>query len=116
MTGLAFEQSGPEIREGQPVSHVCDPDGQQHGGGRSHPGGQGSHPLLPQHQDHALPEPGRPVEVLTQRHPAHTVAAQRRSASPTGRSTNAVLMLGQRRRRWTNIKTALDQHLVFAGL
>ena len=25
-------------------------------------------------------------------------------------------MLGQRRRRWTNIKTALSQRLVFAGL
>ena len=29
--------------------------------------------------------------------------------------TNAGLMLGQRRRRWPNIKTALVQYLVFAG-
>ena len=33
----------------------------------------------------------------------------------TTRWTNADLMLGQRRRRWTNIKTALVQRLVFAG-
>ena len=28
---------------------------------------------------------------------------------------NAVLMLGQRRRRWSNISTALTQCIVFAG-
>ena len=31
-------------------------------------------------------------------------------------SPNAVSMLGQRRRRWTNIETALGQCLAFAGL
>ena len=30
------------------------------------------------------------------------------------RSSNVVLMLGRRRRRWANIKTALDERLVFA--
>ena len=29
---------------------------------------------------------------------------------------DAGLMLGQRQRRWANIKRALGQHLVFAGL
>ena len=33
-----------------------------------------------------------------------------------GHWTNAGLMLGQRRRRWPNIKTTLFQRLVFAGL
>ena len=32
----------------------------------------------------------------------------------TRHSPNAVLMLGQRRRRWTNIKTALERYLAFA--
>ena len=30
--------------------------------------------------------------------------------------SNAVLMLGQRRRRWTNIKTALDKHVLLVDL
>ena len=34
----------------------------------------------------------------------------------TGRSINADLMLGQRRRRWANIKSALDERPVFAGM
>ena len=34
----------------------------------------------------------------------------------TRRGTNAVLLLGQRRRRWTNIKTVLIQRFVFARL
>ena len=29
--------------------------------------------------------------------------------------SNVVLMFGQRRRRWPNIKTTLDQHVVFVG-
>ena len=33
----------------------------------------------------------------------------------TTRSSDVVLMLGQRRRRWPNVKTTLDQRLVFAG-
>ena len=33
----------------------------------------------------------------------------------TGRSINVVLMLGQRRRRWANIKTTLVKRPVFAG-
>ena len=34
----------------------------------------------------------------------------------TTRWSNDVLMLGQRRRRWTNIKTSLLQRVVFAGV
>ena len=34
----------------------------------------------------------------------------------TRRWTNAVLMLGQRRRRWANINTTLGHRLVFAVL
>ena len=33
----------------------------------------------------------------------------------TTRLTNAGLMLGQRRRRWTNIKLALVKRVVFSG-
>ena len=33
----------------------------------------------------------------------------------TGHSPNAVSMLGQRRRRWANIETALGECPVFAG-
>ena len=33
----------------------------------------------------------------------------------TSHSSNAVLMLAHRLRRWTNIETALDECLVFAG-
>ena len=33
----------------------------------------------------------------------------------TGRSSSVVLMLGQRRRRWANIKTTLVKCPVFAG-
>ena len=32
-----------------------------------------------------------------------------------GRSLNIVLMLGQRLRRWPNIKTSLGQYLIFLG-
>ena len=32
-----------------------------------------------------------------------------------GRSLNGVLMLGQRLRRWPNIKTSLGQYLIFLG-
>ena len=34
----------------------------------------------------------------------------------TGHSPDAVLMLGQRRRRWANIETALGENPVFVGL
>ena len=34
----------------------------------------------------------------------------------TGRLTDAVLMLDQRRKRWANIKTALVKRPMFAGL
>ena len=33
----------------------------------------------------------------------------------TGRSTDVVSMLDQRRRRWPNIETTLDERLVIAG-
>ena len=38
-----------------------------------------------------------------------------RHPASTRRWSNADLMLGQRRRRWTSIKSSLDQCLVFAG-
>ena len=41
--------------------------------------------------------------------PAHLA----RILENTGHSTNAVSMLGQRRRRWTSIETALGESLVF---
>ena len=37
------------------------------------------------------------------------------SDKPTKRTPNADLMLGQRRRRWPNIESALGQGVVFAG-
>ena len=37
-------------------------------------------------------------------------------APKTRRGNNAGLMLGQRRRRWPNIKPALDQYSVFLAL
>ena len=36
-------------------------------------------------------------------------------SSNTRSSSNAGLVLGQRRRRWPNIEPALDERLVFAG-
>ena len=38
------------------------------------------------------------------------------SPAKTGHSPNAVSMLGQRRRRWPNIETALGERLVFGGI
>ena len=38
-----------------------------------------------------------------------------RCPANTRRLTNAGLMLGQRRRRWTNIKPTLGKRLVLAG-
>ena len=37
-------------------------------------------------------------------------------AANTTRCNNDVLILGQRRRRWANIKTSLFQSVVFAGM
>ena len=48
-------------------------------------------------------------------HPVHS-GTRRDLPANTRRWSNAGLMLSQRRRRWPNIKPALDQRLVCAGL
>ena len=56
-------------------------------------------------------QPGSPAESK----PAITPpASQSGSQASTGNLPNAGLMLAQRRRRWANIKPALDTRLVFA--
>ena len=47
----------------------------------------------------------------------HLVYTMYRAVSANTRcSSNVVLMLGQRHRRWPNIRTSLDKHLMTAGV